>query len=137
MNTIQIGAREIILDETKPFIFLWVQDTGPESGARCPHCGADGRYIYHWMESGKHRAAMAGCYSALTGKIKKDEVVKFLESINLKNSRNKPLNGWEKNALRLQDFSLAGKFPPDWCLQKISEIVSQRKQYLANKGYRY
>jgi hypothetical protein len=40
-----------------------IEDTGPESGACCPHCGADGRYITWFItEDGARHGAMAGCF---------------------------------------------------------------------------
>lgn len=40
-----------------------LQDTGEDSGARCPHCGAEGRYIYWFRcEDGKLHGAMKGCF---------------------------------------------------------------------------
>lgn len=43
-----------------------VHDGGPMDGgfgsAQCPHCGAEGRYVYTFIcEDGKRRGAMAGC----------------------------------------------------------------------------
>jgi hypothetical protein len=43
-----------------------VKDGGPTDGgygsAICPHCGAEGRYVYSFIcEDGKRRGAMAGC----------------------------------------------------------------------------
>lgn len=47
--------------ETLPRIvrFLGTDDC-PDSS--CPHCGATGRYIHHFvLEDGRHAAAMSGC----------------------------------------------------------------------------
>lgn len=38
-------------------------DAGEYGAALCPHCGAEGRYIYHFVcEDGTERGAMAGCF---------------------------------------------------------------------------
>lgn len=126
--------RVIKVDSSLPFVFECIQDTGPSSGASCPHCGAEGRYIYNWFEFGERRAAMAGCYEALTGRIKKGDKDRVMELISKKQSRNKPLNGWERSILRMEQFKADGKFPSEWCDQKINETLSQRKQYLAKSG---
>lgn len=37
-------------------------DSGEYGNASCPHCGADGRYVFHFLcEDGTSRGAMAGC----------------------------------------------------------------------------
>jgi len=42
-----------------------VEDGGPDGMARCPHCGAEGRWIYHFrLIDGTTAAAMMGCYKA-------------------------------------------------------------------------
>jgi hypothetical protein len=129
------SANKVIkVDSTLPFVWECINDTGPESGATCPHCGAEGRYIYNWFEFGERRAAMAGCFEAMTGRIKKCDKTRVMLLIAKKQSRNKPLNGWERSILRMEQFKSAGKYPAEWCDQKISETLSQRKSFLAKSG---
>lgn len=116
------------IDPNKPFQFLGVEDCGEAS---CPHCGADGRYIYHWSEYGQVKAAMAGCYQTLTGKVEKGDYEKVMESIAKKQSRNKSLNGWERTILRMQQFKMEGKYSIDWCESKITEALSIRKSFIS------
>lgn len=123
------------VDITKPFVFLGVEDYGD---ACCPHCGADGRYIYTWAEFGEVKAAMAGCFSILTGKIKKDSVQNHIERIAVKQAKGKTLNGWDKTILRMLDYqksnaSDAGKCA--WAENKIKEAVSDCIRYAA-KNFR-
>lgn len=106
-----------------PFKFIGIDDTGPESGARCPHCGADGRYIYRWEYEGKIYGAMAGCYKMLTGTIEKGEKERYIELIAQKQSRNKELNSWDKSILRMLQFQKEGKYPDSWIENKIDEIL--------------
>lgn len=63
----------------KILAILGCDDHGPcDDGATasCPHCGADGRYVYHFLcDDGKVHGAMAGCIQLfpkhpLTNKIK-------------------------------------------------------------------
>lgn len=43
---------------------LDVQDYGEGAAASCPHCGAEGRYIYTFQcEDGTTRGAMRGCFA--------------------------------------------------------------------------
>lgn len=44
-----------------------VEDSGEYGNANCPHCGAKGRYVYHFRcEDGSRRGAMAGCLKHFT-----------------------------------------------------------------------
>lgn len=125
------------IDASKAFQFLYIDDCGPCDGGigsgNCPHCGADGRYIYYWAEYGKVRGAMAGCYAALTGQIKMDDIDKFMTVLAKKLATGKPLNGWQKTVIRMQQFMTEGKYSPDWCQQKIQEAVADQKRYAFKK----
>lgn len=126
-------TKTIAVDSSKPFQFLGVQDCGE---CCCPHCGADGRYIYTWAENGKVRSAMAGCYAALTGHIKLDEVNAFIQRLSVKVAKNKPLNGWDKTVQRMQSYMTdniddAGKM--QWAQSKINEAVAAAKAYQFKK----
>lgn len=123
----------IQIDSTKPFQFIEVQDCGETC---CPHCGANGRYIYSWSEYGEIKSAMAGCYKALTGKIKKDDVTNHIERISVKQAKNKPLNGWDKTILRMLDYiqknaSDSGKVA--WANGNIYQAVREAKSYAFRK----
>lgn len=124
----------IKIDATKPFQFLGVDDTGPESGACCPHCGADGRYIYTWAEYGQVRGAMAGCYKLLTGKVLKGDLERRIEKIAEKQAKNKPLNGWDKTIVRMLEYKAANADDPGkvaWADNKIHQAISDTKRYAA------
>lgn len=112
------------------FKFIGVIDCG---NASCPHCGAEGRYIYKWEENGKTKSAMAGCYKALTGKLEKGEDTRYFEILAEKQTKGKELNGWDKNIIRLQGYLAENKYSKEWVEMKIREVLSNRKQYLAKK----
>ena len=114
------------------FKFIEIKDCGSTS---CPHCGAEGRYIYTWEQDGVVKSAMAGCYKALTGKLEKGEDTRYFELLAEKQAKNKPLNGWDKNILRLQGFLAEGKYTSDWVNAKIAEVLRERKMFLAKKRY--
>lgn len=132
------NGKTITPDPTKAFQFLYMQDCGPcdfggGSGC-CPHCGAEGRYIYYWSEFGEIRGAMKGCYKALTGRIDKDDYTKFMETMCEKQTKDKPLNGWQKTVLRMQQFISDGKYSVEWCEQKIHEAIADQKRYAFSRG---
>jgi hypothetical protein len=129
-----MASKPVTIDASLPFQFLGVRDYG---SACCPHCGAEGRYIYTWAEFGKEYGAMAGCYELLTGKLKKDDVTKHIERIYVKQAKSKPLSGWDKTILRMIEYkdvnqNDAGKV--SWAQGKITAAVSEAKSYAMRKA---
>lgn len=114
------------------FKFIGIKDYGSTS---CPHCGAEGRYIYTWEEDGVIRSAMAGCYKMLTGKVNKGEKEKYMELLFEKQAKGKTLNSWDKSIIRLLSYITENKYPESWCNQKIDQVLSERKIYLSKKRY--
>lgn len=115
------------------FQFLGVKDYGSTC---CPHCGADGRYIYSWAEYGVVHSAMAGCYAQLTGRLAKSDYDKFFENLSKKQASGKPLSGYQKTVARMQQFIQEGRYSAEWCEQKIKEAIQSHYQYAANYGRR-
>ena len=127
----------VIIDSSKEFQFIEVNDTGADSGACCPHCGANGRYIYVWAEFGITHAAMAGCYAALTGKIKMNDVDSFIQRLSMKVAKNKSLNGWDKTVIRMQEYiqkNSGDEGKVNWANSKIFEAVRECKSFAFGKG---
>lgn len=61
------AAQNPYRDLPKVFFVESIADHGPCEGgvgsALCPHCGAEGRYVYHFLcEDGSSHAAMKGCF---------------------------------------------------------------------------
>lgn len=68
-----------------------IEDTGPDSGAHCPHCGAEGRYITWFItEGGAYHGAMRGCFS-LFPKSRYASRVEFI----LTKERSAQRKGWK------------------------------------------
>ncbi len=133
---ISLSYGKIKIDPTKSFQFLGVNDYGSPmdgDGTICPHCGAEGRYVYKWAEFGEIHAAMAGCYKALTGHIKMNDMDAFMKILSEKQAKNKPLNTWQKTVVRMNEFIEQGKFSPEWCESKIWEAVREQKRFAAQK----
>ena len=114
------------------FKFLGVKDCGH---ACCPHCGAEGRYIYTWEEDGKVKSAMAGCFKLLTGHLSHDDITSYFILLAEKQAKNKPLNGWDKSVVRMMEFKESGKYSAEWCNQKITETLRDRQSFLARKRF--
>ena len=118
------------IDKNHTFKFIGVTDCGETC---CPHCGADGRYVYTWEMDGVEFSAMAGCFKALTGRMCKDDEARYWILLAEKQVKNKPLNGWDKSILRMLEFKQSGKYPAEWCDQKIKETLRDRQFYLSKK----
>ena len=118
------------IDEKLEFQFISIEDFGD---CNCPHCGANGRYIYTWSEFGILKSAMSGCYKLLTRHIKMGELDKFIEGISEREAKGKPLNGWQKTVKRMQQFKYEGKYSIEWCDRKINEALNDYKQYSYKK----
>jgi hypothetical protein len=118
---------------TTSFKFKGIDDTG--GGACCPHCGSEGRYIYNWEQDGKGYSAMVGCFKLLTGRLDIDDKTKYFQLLAEKQAKNKPLNGWDKTVIRMQEFIKSGKYSEDWCNQNIDKALSERQIFLARKRY--
>lgn len=114
------------------FKFLGVKDCGQTC---CPHCGADGRYIYSWEQDGQVFSAMAGCFKLLTGKLSKDDVTRYWVLLAEKQAKNKPLNGFDLSIVRLLGYKESGKYSADWCDRTINQTLSNRQAYLTSKKY--
>lgn len=128
--------KTVAVDPTKPYQFLGVNDYGSihdGDGTCCPHCGAECRYVYSWAEFGTKRAAAAGCFSALTGKIKMNDHDNFMRVLAEKQAKNKPLNGWQKTVVKMLEFIESGKYSAEWCNQKIWDAIANQKSYAAHK----
>lgn len=131
----QLNTEGLIIDKKGKVIefqFVGVEDYGH---ACCPHCGAEGRYVYTWIDNGVMRSAMAGCYKLLSPKVSKSDEERYFESLAEKQAKNKKLNKWDKNVLRLLNFKQTGKYPEDWCDRKINEVLMERKAWLKKNRY--
>ena len=114
------------------FKFIGVKDFGSTC---CPHCGAEGRYVYTWKQNDVTYSAMAGCYKKLTCYLEKSEEDRYFELLSEKQAKGKELNGWDKKIIGLINAIEAEKCTSNWGWLKIREILSQRKSYLNKKRY--
>jgi hypothetical protein len=106
----------------------------PEPTAVCPHCGADGRYVYHFLcEDGKVHGAMKGCiqlfpHHKLTSKIQ----AVFAKQRDYEKKKWK-LASWDQEvidacgALQSQTISVQ-----DW-ERRVNDAFNRRNAYLAQK----
>jgi hypothetical protein len=103
---------------------LGVTDHGPSDDGRgsttCPHCGADGRYVHHFLlENGTKGAAMSGCIKLFP----MSELAIEQKRINEKESSRRKLNSWDEKALDAIEAVIAGSMDEDTAVR----IVRQQK----------
>jgi len=108
-----------------------IEDTGPDSGASCPHCGADGRYItWFRTEDGVLRGAMRGCYSLFP----QSKYAARTAAILSKERNGHKLASWDRAILdAIRALPTDGEAKVD---ALIREADLARHNWMARAGYR-
>lgn len=107
--------------------FQGVTDAGEYGNATCPHCGASGRYIYHFVcVDGEQRGAMKGCL----GKFPQHAFAKKHQRILDKQLQRKSLASWDVTILATIDDFAAGKVAENIATLKIAAAERQRDAWL-------
>lgn len=116
---------------------LSLEDTGPESGATCPHCGADGRYIYHFRcEDGNEYGAMSGCVQLFPKSKYAARMEKLLakEKDNTKTGRT--LAGWDVEVQDAIRAFMDGDITESQADARIRNADAKKTAWMKTKGYR-
>lgn len=102
----------------------------------CPHCGALGRVVHHFLcEDGKRRGAMAGCIQLFPVSEIAREHKKITEKIRkLKPGRN-PAR-WDSKKLDAIERYYQGKLTEGQCLAWIEDENRKRDDWMRSKGWR-
>lgn len=104
-----------------------VTDAGEKDGATCPHCGASGRYIYHFdCVDGTHRAAMKICFSHFP----KHEFVKVSEDVKKREAAYRA-QGWDLptydvEIIRTIDMFAGGRITEAVAKKRITSAKTRR-----------
>lgn len=106
----------------------------PVATASCPHCGADGRYVYHFLcEDGNTRGAMAGCLKLFP----RHPLVGKVEAVFTKARRYDQegwnLPSWDQDILNACDSLRDGKIDFGRWEQVVQIAFRQRNTYLDKK----
>jgi hypothetical protein len=114
-------------------------DHGPcDAGATavCPHCGADGRYVYTFLcDDGTTRGAMAGCIKLFPRSIAADECEKALAKSCAARGGKGYLSRWDERMLnaieQLQNGAIDCR-----TLEAIAQgIKMEKRNWMRSKGY--
>ena len=111
--------------------FTGVTDSGEYGNATCPHCGADGRYVYHFVTTEGAAGAMAGCIKLFPV----SPVAKAHQAVLDKQRAGKNLNGWDRKIAEACERLYRGEIDEAAALHLIQIEQISRKQWMASKGY--
>ena len=123
--------------------FLSRTDSGEFGGDNCAHCGAKGRYQFHFIcEDGKRHAAMAGCIQLYPispiAKIHSGLMAKQAELSHQKwpNGEQKNLNSWDAAKLEAIEAFYRGEAEEDATIQACRNQDYKRDAWMQKKGFR-
>lgn len=119
----------------KIIAFDGMTDTGPADprpNGTCPHCGAEGRYIYWFvLEDGSKHGAMSGCIQLFP----QSETAIVHKKILEKTAQKKKLNGWDEKMLDAINDLKYGRINEDEALRIIHREQASRAAWM-NKKFR-
>lgn len=105
----------------------------PEPTATCPHCGADGRYVYHFLcEDGTTRGAMKGCIQLFPRTAASYECEKALAKFNNKKAH---VSKWDERVLKALEQFRAGTLPLIGLEAVCAQVKAEKKTWMIMKGY--
>lgn len=119
--------------------FLGCDDSGEYGNALCPHCGAKGRYVFHFLcDDGNRHGAMAGCIKLFPVSKIADEHKKIIERARERALKGYKLASWDVAKLTAIEafYSTdmgATEFARVWDV--IRNENNRRSNYMAKKGY--
>lgn len=89
--------------------FTGTTDSGEFGNARCPHCGAPGRYVTSFIcDGGKRGAAMAGCLNLFPVAPIAREEMRLREKLKQREKKGWKLNQADTRALEAIEAFYAG-----------------------------
>ena len=116
-----------------------VEDNGPveDSSATCPHCGAQGRYIFWFKcDDGTQRGAMKGCLS----KFKMHRFAKIASDILYKQRENErkgwKMASWDVSVMDAIEAFARGEISESDVECEMNKAGRAKAAYMARKGYR-
>ncbi len=107
--------------------FLYIQDHGPsddgQGSTTCPHCGAHGRYVHHFIvEDGSHLAAMSGCvklFPASPVAVEHQKLEDKLRKLQADYGKDAHLNTWDTRKMEAIEGFYGGEITEEDALRTI------------------
>lgn len=112
-------------------------DAGEFGATSCPHCGADGRYVWWFTcEDGSRRGAMSGCVKRFPVSKLAEEHQRIIERAKERERDGRALASWDLEKLDAIDQVSAGTLDIDAALSRVREANRRREDWLKRKGLR-
>lgn len=119
--------------------FLGIDDCGPveDGGGFCPHCGANGRYIYNFVcDDGTKHGAMKGCLSKFPMHPFAKIHARILEKQKENAKKGWKLASWDERTLEAIE-KFAHNEIAEYEAQRIINSANEAKRaYMKRRGYR-
>lgn len=124
------------IDGTLPRIiqFEGVSDSGEYGNATCPHCGADGRYVWSFItEDGVRRGAMAGCIQKFPVSKLAEEHRKIIDRSKDRAKKGQKLASWDIAKLGAIEAVADGTMTVDQALAVVASENYKRSRWMDSK----
>ncbi len=124
--------------QTLPRIIAMISktDAGEFGATTCPHCGADGRYVWTFLcDDGTTRGAMAGCLQRFPKSRLVDEHKKIIERAAEREQAGRSLASWDENKLAAINEVIAGTLTEQAALDIVATENLKRSAWLRKHGY--
>lgn len=109
-------------------------DSGEFGATSCPHCGADGRYVFHFIcEDGVRRGAMAGCIQRFPVSPVAAAHKKLIEKAAEREKKGWSLASWDVKALNAIESFYAGESTEGDALRAIEDAQRASREYQQRK----
>jgi hypothetical protein len=125
--------------ETLPKIVAMVgkSDSGEYGNATCPHCGADGRYVWTFRcDDGTTRGAMAGCIKLFPRSALVDEHQRLLDRLDERQAKGQTLASWDQAKLAAIEAVVAGRMTEAEALLVVKVENAKRTAWMDRRGRR-
>jgi len=102
----------------------------------CPHCGADGRYVYWFTcDDGSTRGAMKGCISKFKMHPFASMAANILQKEVEAKAKGRKLASWDVDIITAIDQYADGKITEDAAIAIIGSAEGRKRSYMRSKGY--
>lgn len=117
--------------------FEGVHDSGEYGNASCPHCGADGRYVWTFtVEDGRTLGAMSGCLKLYPVSPLAEEHKRIIERQKQRAKRDGKLASWDVAKLEAIAAVASGEMDENTGLAIVERENAKRTRWMERKGFR-
>lgn len=116
---------------------LDLKDYGEYGAVSCPHCGAQGRYIYFFTtDNGQSYGAMKGCFRKFPKSPYADRMAKLLGKEKEFKAKKWKLASWDQDSINAIRAYGEGKILQKDLDRILAESDRAKYLYMKKKGYR-